>query len=151
MENTQISDLGSRKIAVGPMSGEITIPALGNGIAKPGEAVGITDATGKVVGCDIGASEMFRGLLANDYKTADNVAIPDGSPCHVIIPQSGHRYRTWITDPAGAVVSGLAHAMSATAGNFVGAANTNLNTAGSMCINTHALANNDRVADIGWL
>lgn len=144
MANTQISHLGGREIAISGLP-EIRIPALANGTAKPGELVGVTDATGKVVGCDVGASEMLRGILDNDYKTADNTAIPDGSPCSIIVPQAGHLYRMWCTDPTGAVVSGLPHTMSATAGNLTGAANTNVNTAGINYVNHQPLANGDRV------
>ena len=151
MVKSKISDLGSRQIAVGPMNGEITIPCLGNGTAKPGEAVGITDATGKCVGTDIGAIEMFRGFLDNDYKTADDIAIPDGFSASIIIPTSGHNYRTFCTNPIGAVVSGLSHALSASAGSFVGAANTSMNTAGSMCINSIPIGNGDTVMEISWL
>jgi len=149
MANTKISDLGNEIcLSAGE---EIRIPALGNGTAKPGEIVGVTDATGKVVGIDIGASEMFRGILDKGYKTDIDTAIGDGVRCSIVVPRGGRLYRIWCTDPTGAVVSGLPHAISATAGNLVGAANTNMNTAGNMAINHKALANTDRVGEFMWL
>lgn len=150
MANTKISDLGSRKISLSGL-GEIKIPALGNGVAKPGDIVGITDATGKIVGIDIGASELFRGIVDDKPEIAENTAIADGAPCAVIIPQSGHIYRLGITDASGAVVSGLPHKVSATAGKLEGPANTNMNTAGNMAVNTKALANGDTVMEAQWL
>lgn len=144
MANNKISDLGGRDIAVSGLP-EIRIPAMGNGTAKPGDLVGITDATGRVVGTDIGASEMYRGILDNDYKTAEDTAIPAGYPCSIIIPTPGHLYRIKCTDPTGAVVSGLPHCISATAGALVGAANTNMITAGNRFINHLPLANTDTV------
>lgn len=150
MANTKISDLGGREISLSGKPQKY-IPALGNGTAKPGDIVGITDATGKVVGIDIGASEMFRGILDNDYKTAEDTAIPDGSPCNIIVPKSGEGYRVGITDPTGAVVSGLPHNVSATAGKLTGAANTSMNTAGNLCVNSKPLANGDTVMEVDWL
>lgn len=149
MANTKISDLGNEIcLSAGE---EIRIPALGNGTAKPGELVGVTDGTGKVVGTDIGTSEMFRGILDKHWKTDIDAAITDGERCSIVIPQSGRLYRIWCTDPTGAVVSGLPHNISTTAGNLTGAANTNMNTAGNRAINHKALANTDRVGEFMWL
>lgn len=149
MANTKISDLGNEIcLSAGE---EIRIPALGNGIAKPGEIVGITDSTGKVVGIDIGVSELFRGILDKHWKTAIDIAITNGERCSVVVPRTGRVYRIWCTDPTGAVVSGLPHKISATAGNLEGAANANMNTAGNQAINIKALANTDRVGEFQWL
>jgi hypothetical protein len=151
MVNTKITHLGgSRKIARSGL-GEVRISALGNGTAKPGDLVGVTDATGKVVGTDIGASEMFRGILDDEPTLAEDTAITDGMPCSIIVPQGAHIYAIKCTDPTGAVVSGLQHKASATAGAITGAANTNLNTAGNMCTNHEALANGDTVMLADWL
>jgi len=149
MANTKISDLGNEIcLSAGE---EIRIPALGNGVAKPGEVVGITDATGKVVGTDIGASEMYRGILDKHWKTDIDTAIGDGVRCSVVVPRSGRVYRIWCTDPAGAVVSGLSHNISTTAGCLTGAASVSLNVAGNRAININALANGDRVGEFQWL
>lgn len=144
MANTKISDLGGREIAISGLP-EIRIPAMGDGTAKPGEVVGITDATGRVVQTDIGASELYRGILDNDYKTAEDTAIPAGYPCSIIIPQTGHLYRMACKDPTGAIPSGNPHKFSATAGAIDGAINTNMNTAGNTFINHLPLANGDTV------
>lgn len=152
MANTKLSHLpgGSRKVCRSGLP-EIRIPALGNGIAKPGDSVGVTDATGKVVGTDIGASEMFRGILDDQPDMDEDTAITDGKPCSIVIPQTGHIYAIGITDASGAVVSGLQHKMSATAGKIEGPANTNLATAGNLCTNKDALANGDTVMLAEWL
>jgi hypothetical protein len=146
MANTKISNLGSRKISLLP--DEVRKPALGNGTAKPGDIVGITDSTGKVVGTDIGASELYRGILDDLPTIPEDTAIPDGVPCMVIIPRSGRFYRVACTDPSGAVVSGLPHKLSTTAGALEGAANSNMNTAGNFGINSKALANGDTVMEM---
>lgn len=149
MANTKISHLGTRKISLS--GNERRIPALGNGVAKPGDIVGITDATGKVVGINIGASELFRGILDDKPEIAEDTAIADGAPCSVIIPQSGKLYNIGITDAAGAVASGLPHKVSNSAGKLEGPANTNMNTAGNLAINTKPLANGDTVMEAQWL
>ena len=144
MANTKISDLGGRDIAISGLP-EIRIPAMGDGTAKPGDLVGITDATGRVVQSDIGASELYRGILDNDYKTAEDTAIPAGYACSVIIPQVGHYYRCHCKDPTGAITSGNAHKISDHAGAIDGATNTNWVTAGSKFVNVNDLANGDTV------
>jgi hypothetical protein len=147
MANTKISDLGP-EIALSS-GGETRIPALGNGTAKPGHLVGITDATGKVVGTDIGASELFHGILDKGYKTDIDTAIPDGTPCSVIVPKSGRKYRIFCTDQGGAVVSGMPWKISETAGSLT--ANTNMVTAGNVALNDKAIANDDLVGEYIWL
>lgn len=152
MANTKISALGSRKISV--EGNDKTIAALGNGTAKPGDLVGITDSTLKVVDLLVGTSEMFVGILDDLPELAEDTAIPDGTPCRVIVPESGKKYNVKCTDPTGAVVSGLGH-LSATAGGaagaVVGAAATSINTAGVRWINTKALANGDTVGEFRYL
>jgi len=149
MANTKISDLGNEIcLSAGE---EIRIPALGNGIAKPGEIVGITDATGKVVGIDIGASELYRGILDKHWKTGIDAVITDGERCSIVVPTSGRQYRVWITDASGAVTTGNGHIVSTTAGRLVGTAAANMNTAGNLCININVLANGDLVMECQWL
>jgi hypothetical protein len=151
MVNNQISDLGTRDIAISGL-GEIYQSALGNGVCKPGEAVGIIAATGKVVGTDLGAgttNETFIGILDNDYSTADNTAIPDGSPCHVIVPQSGHLYQVWTEDPGDAnSIEGFPMGFSNTLGLFEDIAT--MGTAGVYANLYKAQANGDDVAIIRW-
>ncbi len=148
MASTKISDLGS-EIAMNAGE-EVRIAALGDGTAKPGDAVGIT-AAGKVVQTDVGASELFVGFLDKSYKTDIDTAIADGAPCAVIVPRSGRGYRVACTDPTAGVPAGNGHIFSATAGALVGAAATGINTAGVKAINSKALVDTDTVMEIRWL
>lgn len=147
MANTKISDLGDRRIAISGLP-EIRIPALGDGTAKPGDQVGITDATGKVVRSDLGASELWRGILDDEPTVAEDTAIPDGAPCSVIIPQGGHLYRCKCEDPTGAVVSGTPHTWSNDAGALEDQAA--LNTGEVLAVNEKPLANGDTVGEFRW-
>ena len=148
MANTKISHLGSRDIALSGL-GEIRIPALGDGTAKPGDLVGITDATGRVVRADLGASELFRGILDDLPTLTEDTAITAGMPCSVIIPQSGHVYRCKVEDPGGAVVSGTPHTFSNDAGALEDQAA--LNTAAFFAVNTKPLANGYTVVEFQWI
>jgi hypothetical protein len=146
MANTKISDLhGSRKIARSGL-GEIRKPALGDGTAKPGDAVGILDATGKVVRADLGAQELFVGFLDDDPSIAEDTAIPDGNPCSVIVPQSGHVYATKMEDPGGALASGQPLGLSNDAGAFEDVANMTTAQAGL----EEAMGNGDTVGLLRW-
>jgi len=148
MVNTKISHLGGRAIAISP-GGEIRIPALGDGTAKPGDLVGITDATGRVVRADLGASELFRGFLDDLPTLAEDTAITAGLACSVIIPTSGHVYRLKVEDPGGAVTSGVPHTFSNEAGALEDQAA--LNTAAFQAVNVKALANGDTVGEFQWV
>jgi hypothetical protein len=151
MVNTKISHLGTRDIAISGL-GEIYQSALGNGVCKPGEPVGIIAATGKVVGTDLGAgttSETFIGILDNDYSTAEDTAIGDGNPVHVIVPQSGHLYQVWFEDPGDAnSIEGFPVGFSNTLGNFEDVAT--MGTAGVYANLYKAMANGDTVGIIRW-
>lgn len=107
MVNTKISQLGSRDIAISGLP-EIRIPAMGDGTAKPGDLVGITDATGRVAQTGTGGADYFHGILDDVPDMAENTAITAGKPCSVIVPQSGHKYRVKCLDFGGAAVSGVA-------------------------------------------
>jgi len=149
MANTVISDLGNEIcLSAGE---EIRLPALGNGIAKPGEIVGITDADGKIVGIEVGTSELFAGIVDKHWKTGIDAVIAAGEKCSVVVPTTGRMYRLWITDASGAVTRGNGHTVSATAGRLVGAAAASMNTAGVLCTNTNVLANGDLVMESRWL
>ena len=150
MVNTDLADLNATKIEMSS-GGETRVDALADGNMKPGALVGVTDATGKIVGCDIGASELFVGILDINIETDMDTAIVDAVPCKIIIPKSGRKYRIRTKDPGGAVTSGNVHKIADTAGNIEGATNTGLGTAGSRCVNTRALANGDTIGEYRWL
>lgn len=149
MANTKISDLGP-EIALSADS-ERRASALGNGSLKPGQIVYVDPSTGKVAATQAGTNDYIVGILDKGYKTTIDEAIGDGDPCSIIIPQSGHLYRIFCTDPSGAVPAGSPHKLSTTAGSIEGAANTDLNTAGNIAVNTKALASGDTVGEFRWL
>lgn len=93
---TTIKQLGS-KICVNDEN-EHLVPALGDGAGVPGDLCAIIAATGKIQGSDVGAIEEFVGILKEDPVTGTETAIPDGTPCSLIVPKSGHRYRIRILD-----------------------------------------------------
>jgi len=117
MANTKISDLGDRRIAISGLP-EIRIPAKGNGIAKPGDVVGIVRSTGKIAGTDIGAFEYYEGILDDNPDLEEDTPIPDGATCSVIVPQSGHKYRIGCVDMGGEVLKGTRLGFSASAGKM---------------------------------
>lgn len=151
MANTKISDLGSRKICVSDID-EKRIPALGNGVAKPGDVVAIVRSTGQVAGSDIGAFEYFEGIMDDDPTIAEDTAIAAGAACSVIIPQSGHRYRIHCVDLGGAVLEGTRMGFSATAGALAKCAA--IGVAGSVihgiCSTSSLGANGDTVVEVTW-
>jgi hypothetical protein len=150
MANDKISDLGDRRIALG--NNEIRIPALGNGTAKAGQVVGLVRSTGKVAGSDIGAFEYFEGILDDNPDLANDVVIPDGYPCSIIIPQAGHKYRVWCIDLGGAVLEGTRMGFSASAGllqkaTAIGVAQS---TIFGICSTCSLGANGDDVVEVRW-
>jgi len=151
MVKTKISDLGSREIAVSGL-GEIRKPALGDGISKPGDAVGFDIATGRIVAHDEGVgttAETFYGIVDDLPTIAEDTAITAGLACSVIKPQGGHVYRVGITNPGGAThIKGWNIGLSADAGKFAGLATAN--TAGVRGNLHKAMANGDTVGEVEW-
>ena len=113
MAKTKLSHVAP-KVALSA-GGEKRRAALGDGTAKPGDAVGLL-STGKVVQCDVGASELFAGFLDINVETDMDTAIGDGIPCEIIVPQGGHAYNVQIEDPAGTEEAGTPYGFSDTAG-----------------------------------
>jgi hypothetical protein len=151
MANTKISHLGDRRIAISGLP-EIRLPALGNGIAKPGDVVGIVRSTGYATGSDIGGFEYFDGILDDNPDTAEDTAIVAGVACSVIVPQKGHLYRVGCVDLGGAVLEGTPMGFSATAGKMEKCAA--IGVAGSV-IHGNAYtaslgANGDTVVTVRW-
>jgi len=156
MANTLLTDVSpDGRIALSG-SDEKYIAAFGDGTAKPGDAVGKVGATGKVVQCDIGASEMFIGfLMANrSDSTLLNVGgtamepIADGVPCTIVKPQSAHDYACLIVDPAGDEFEGQPYGFSATAGALDDLAA--LGTAGCVAYLAKDVANGDLYGIVSW-
>ena len=152
MVTTTFAALGfGDKVALSP-GGENMIPALADGTAKAGSIVGIADADGKAKGTDLGANEVFHGILAKRYDTAIDTAPTAGLKVSVIVPKSGNKYLIRVTDPAGAVVTGTSLTWSATAGTLTKTTNlaTTLERNIAIVVDT-ALGNGDTVAIVRWL
>ena len=127
MANTTLSDVAP--VVALSVGGETRIPALGDGTAKPGDAVGIVLATGLVVQTDVGASELFVGFLDINVDTDMDTAIVSGVPCELIVPKSGHTYNIHIEDPVGDEGEGFPYTFSDTAGTMEQAASAILGIA----------------------
>jgi hypothetical protein len=121
---TKISELGS-SVCCGSKLEEEIIPALGNGTAVPGDQVYILTADGKVAGSDLGAAELWTGILMEHPTLGTETAITAGLPCSVVIPQSGHRYRIRCLDLNAATQIGSPLDISATAYKVDAAADVN--------------------------
>ena len=119
MANITLASIGNK---VDLSGGSPRVSALADGTAKAGDAVGITQADGKVVQTAVGASEMFVGFLAPRYDTLNSVAPTAGVPVEIIVPQSGKVYGVFIEDPSGTEGQGVPYTFSNTAGAMEAAA-----------------------------
>lgn len=152
MANDNLSDIDPQgKIALSGTN-ETYRSALGDGTAKPGDAVGLTSA-GKVVQTDIGAgtqAENFVGfLVANRSDSTDvDTAIGDGVPCEIVVPKSGHTYAVHIVDPAETRYEGRLMGFSATAGAMDEIAT--LGTTGVAGVLAADVADGDDYAKVRW-
>lgn len=146
MANTTLQAIAPQVALSG--GGETRISALGDGTAKPGDAVGLTSA-GKVVQADLGASENFVGFLDIEITVDENTAIPDGDPCSIIVPKSGKAYAVHLEDPAATKIKGTPMGFSDTAGTLEFQAA--LNTAGVNSILDEDIASGDTYGKIRWL
>jgi hypothetical protein len=145
MVRTLIRDYGTSVIA-GSDGDEEIIPALGDGVAIPGDLVSIL-STRKVAGSDVGVNEEFAGILMESQVTGTETAIVDGIPCDVVVPISGHRYRIRILDPGANKEIGYALTFSATAGKADAAADI----IHALCTIAKPILDTETVAEVFWL
>jgi hypothetical protein len=148
MAKTAISDLGTR-IAVGNEP-ERLISALGNGVLKAGNVVGINQTTKKIQALNPGTLELGIYIVNGDGKTAIDTALPDGLPLSLIVPKSGHTYRVFIADQGGAKYQGQAMKPNASAVGEL-TVNTTHATAGCVASLSKDIADDDLVAEVDWL
>ena len=150
MVNTKISDLGSRDIALSGL-GEIRRTLIADGTAKPGDLVGVIEATGKVIRTDLGigtTSETFVGIVDDNPTYADNTATTNGKPCVVIVPTSGHVYRVKMEDPGGPIIQGFPMGFSDDAGAMEDIAT--MGTAGVYANLFKSVVDDDVVCEVRW-
>lgn len=145
MADTTLAALGS-SVIVGPKNDEEIIPAEGNGSAIPGDLVSIATASGQVVGADIGASELFVGILMEHPVLGTDTAITAALPCSIVRPISGHRYRIRCLDLGADTELGSPLDISATAGKADAAADGN----NAMCNVSLPNTDNDTIVEVWW-
>lgn len=114
MAKTDIMDLGS-SVCVDDQD-EKYIPALGDGAGIPGDLCSVITGTGKIQLSTIGALEFFSGILMESKITGTETAIPDGTPCRLVVPKSGHGYRINIVAAGDTDEIGTGVTFSTTAG-----------------------------------
>lgn len=144
MAKTKISDLGSG-VCVND-DDEHYVPALGNGVAVPGDACYRDPTTGRVVGTDEGAADFFEGFLMEDPITGTEAAPAADVPCRLVVPKSNHRYRVRTLDLAANKETGQGMDFSATAYKMDAAASINV----AIATLNMPYVDDDTVAEITW-
>lgn len=144
MVKTTLAEYGSSVIA-GSEGDEEILPAQGNGSAVPGDLVSI-GSNRRVVGADLGASELLTGILMEHPTLGCETAITAGLFCSVVVPKSGHRYNIRCLDLNTAAEIGFSLDVSATAGKADAAADVN----NAVCKAARPIADGDTVAQVFW-
>lgn len=144
MAKTELKDLGS-SVLVDDQNEEF-IPALGNGSAVPGDACYRDPSTGRVVGTDEGAADLFEGFLMESKITGTETAIVTDIPCKLVVPKSGHKYRVRTLDMAGDKQIGQGMDFSATAYKMDASASINV----ALATLSMTSIDDDTVAEINW-
>ena len=142
MAKTTLIEYGTSVLA-GPYDDEEIVPALGDGTAIPGDWVAIA-ANRRVVGADLGASELVSGILMESRITGREAAIVADVRCEVVIPKSGHRYNTRILDLNADMEIGGGLDISATAGKLDAAVDIN----NALVTAAEPMADDDTVAQV---
>ena len=142
MVKTTLIEYGTSVLA-GVYDDEEIVPALGDGTATPGDFVHI-GSDRKVVGSDLGAVELYSGILLESRITGREAAIVSGIRCEVVIPKSGHRYNVRILNLSGDKEIGFSLDISATPGSLDAAADVN----NALCGAAEPIANGDTVAHV---
>ena len=124
MANDEILDLGS-SVIVNANKQEELVPAKGDGTAKAGDLCYIQTTDGTVAGTDLGGAELFVGIMKEHPVYGTDTAIPDGTPCTLVVPISGERYRIRCLDLAANKQNGFGVDFSATAYKADGAVDIN--------------------------
>ena len=142
MAKTTLIEYGTSVLA-GPYDDEEIVAALGDGNAIPGEFVHI-GSDRKVAGSDLGAVELWSGILLESRITGREAAIGSGTNCEVVIPKSAHRYNVRILDLNADGEIGFSLDISATPGYLDAAADVN----NALCGAAKPIADDDTVAQV---
>ena len=145
MADTTLAALGS-SVIVSPDNDEEIIPALGNGALYPGDLVSIATATGRVVGADLGGSELVSGIIMEHPVLGTDAVITTDLACSIVIPRSGHRYRCRCKDLNAATEIGSGLDISDTAGKLDAAADIN----NAICTVSLPNADGDTIVEVRW-
>jgi len=135
-------------VCVDGRAGERIITAISDGVAVPGQVVGVL-ATGVIAGTDDGGtSETFHGILLPKYNTDCDTLITSGDMCEIVIPTAGHRYNVATADPGADKTSGVGWIFGSTIGNLqIGAADI---AKGCPCYSSIDVANTSRFMEVVW-
>ena len=135
-------------VCVDGRGGERIITAKSDGVAVPGQVVGIL-TTGVIAGTDDGGtSETFHGILLPKYNTDCDAVITSGDMCEIVIPTAGHRYNVATVDPGGDKTSGIGWIFGSTIGNLqISGEDIAL---GSPCYSSIDVANTSRFMEVVW-
>ncbi len=142
MAKTTLIEYGTSVLA-GPYDDEEIIAALGDGVAIPGDFVHI-GSDRKVAGSDLGAVELWSGILLESRITGREAAIVSGIRCEVVIPISTHRYNVRILDLNGDKDIGFSLDISATPGKLDAAVDVN----NALCGAAKPIDDDDTVAQV---
>ena len=101
---TALSTLGGR-VCMDSRANELVITRLADGTLKAGHLADISAAT--AVGTDIdGHFDEFGGFCLPRYDTDVDTAFTVGDLIEIVIPQGGHLYNVYISDPGAANYAG---------------------------------------------
>lgn len=135
-------------VCVDGRAGETIITAISDGVAVPGQVIGVL-ATGIIAGTDDGGtSETFNGILLPKYNTDVDTLITSGDMCEYVVPKSGRRYNVACEDPGGDTAAGIGFVFGDTIGNMeVGGADIAL---GCPCSTSIPVADTSRFLEVMW-
>jgi hypothetical protein len=110
---TKLSELGG-KVLMDSRANELIITRKADGTLKAGHLADISGAT--AVGTDVdGNLDEFGGFVLPRYDTDVDTAMTSGDAIDIVIPQGGHLYNIYITDPGATAYAGEPMKFHATA------------------------------------
>ena len=101
---TVLSSLGG-KVCMDSRADELWISRKADGTLKAGHAADVSGDT--AVGTDVdGHLDEFGGFVLPRYDTDVDTAMTSGDLIDIVIPQGGHLYNVYITDPGATAYAG---------------------------------------------
>lgn len=101
---TALSTLGG-KVCMDSRANELVIVRLADGTLQAGHLADISGST--AVGTDVdGNLDEFGGIVLPRYDTDVDTAMTVGDLIEIVVPQGGHLYNIYITDPGATLYAG---------------------------------------------